>query len=65
MSEQFGFWVACVVLIAVVAGGCPFPRTMIEHLTKACQSEYGSNWRYDVDHDACIGFASVPVEEAK
>ena len=22
MSEQFGFWVACVVLIAVVAGGC-------------------------------------------
>ncbi len=22
MTEQFGFWVACVVLIAVVAGGC-------------------------------------------
>ena len=22
MSEQFGFWVACLVLIAVVAVGC-------------------------------------------
>lgn len=27
MTEQFGFWVACVVLIAVVAGGCEETNT--------------------------------------
>lgn len=65
MTEQFGFWVACVVLIAVVAGGCPFPGDMVGHLNKVCASEYGENWWYDLDHDACIGSAPVPEGSAK
>lgn len=51
MSEQFGFWFACVVLIAVVAGGCEdkspedwvvdhIEETVIESVEKPASLDY-------------------------
>ena len=45
MTEQFGFWVACVVLIAVVAGGC-------DRTPKAWQCE--SKWTYEGNHECVL-----------
>lgn len=65
MKEQIGFWIACLILLLIVAMGCPFPGDMVEHLTNVCVNEYGPEWRYSTEYDLCVGFAQVPTKEAK